>query len=332
MPQSKEKRIEQFLERAKLRAQPLPLKGDASTRSFYRIPFHKGTAVMMVYDTPQPEVERTFLDVHDHLSACGVPVPRIYDYDQETSIMLIEDCGDISLEERLRGAAPEEYRHFYRCAIEILLKIQITGTAARRECAAFSRSFDEHKLTEELDFFLTHTVEGFFKARLAKGEKEGVRQAFTFLAARLSGLPRAFNHRDYHSRNLMAVDRSLMVVDFQDARMGPCQYDLASLLRDSYTVLDGEFRYAMIDYYQLKSSEMGISWHNREDFLERFDLMSLQRNLKACGTFGYMSVVRGNNRYVHYLEPTFAYVREVAPQFSFMSDCLKILGRYVPFL
>ena len=332
MLQSKEKRIQQFLERAKLRAQPLPLTGDASTRSFYRIPFHKGTAVMMVYDAPQSEIERTFLDVCDHLAACGVPVPRIYDYDQETGIILIEDCGDLSLEERLRGAAPEEFRHFYRCAIDILLKIQITGTAARRQCVAFSRSFDEHKLTEELDFFLTHTVEGFFKVRLAKGEKEDVRQAFTLLAARLSALPRVFNHRDYHSRNLMAVDRSLMVVDFQDARMGPCQYDLASLLRDSYTVLDGEFRYSMIDYYLMKSSEMGISWHDRENFIERFDLMSLQRNLKACGTFGYMSVARGNDRYVRYLEPTFAYVKEVAPRFGFMGECIKILTRYVPLL
>lgn len=333
MPQSKEKRLDSFLRKTRhLCGHPSPLRGDASTRSFYRVPFRSGTAVAMVCEETRPEDERIFIEVRDLLAAAGVPVPVIYDYDPETGVILMQDFGDVTLEQRLRDAGPDDCRHFYRRAIDELLKIQVRGTRAGGTGVAFRRAFDEKKLTEELDFFLAHTVEGFFRARLEAPERELIRDAFATLAAGLAALPRALNHRDYHSRNLMVVGSALGIVDFQDARMGPCQYDLASLLRDSYTVVERGLRREMLDYYIGGSAAMGIQWHDREEFIRRFDLMSLQRNLKACGTFGYMAVARGDERYTRYLEPTGAYVRDVAPRFPFMKECMEILGRHVPFL
>jgi len=310
----------------------LRLKGDASRRAFYRVPYRAGTAVMMVRDELQPEEDRSFIDVRNHLAACGAAVPEIYEYDEDNGVILMEDFGDRTLEERLRGADEETFTHFYRAAIDELLTIQIRGTSLRRECIARHRAFDQKKLMEELDFFLLHTVEGLYRASLGKSEREAIRGGFSLLAARLAALPRVLNHRDYHSRNLMVVDGALKIVDFQDARMGPCQYDLASLLRDSYTVLDGSFRNRMVEYYLRESAARGIAWHDRGVFLERFDLMGLQRNLKACGTFGYMAVARGNESYLKYLEPTFAYVRENAPRVDFMRECVQFLARHVPLL
>jgi aminoglycoside/choline kinase family phosphotransferase len=287
---------------------------------------------MMVRDEYQPEEDRAFVEMRDHLAASGAAVPEIYEYDEETGVIVMEDFGDLTLEERLRGADEDTLCHFYRVAIDELLAIQISGAVLRRDCVAYSRSFDRKKLMEELDFFLLHTVEGFYKARLGKGERKAIREGFSILAGRLAALPRVLNHRDYHSRNLMVADGTLRIVDFQDARMGPCQYDLASLLRDSYTVLDGSFRSRMVDYYLRESAERGVAWHDRELFIEQFDLMGLQRNLKACGTFGYMAMVRQNGRYLEYLAPTFAYVKENAPRFDFMGECMRLLGRHVPLL
>ncbi len=308
----------------------LRLKGDASRRAFYRVPYRTGTAVMMVREELEPEEDRSFIDVRNHLAACGAAVPEIYQYDKDNGVILMEDFGDLTLEERLRGADGEAFSHFYRVAIDGLLTIQILGTSLRCECIARDRAFDRKKLMEELDFFLLHTVEGLYKATLEQGEREAIREGFSLLAARLAALPPVLNHRDYHSRNLMVMDGTLKIVDFQDARMGPCQYDLVSLLRDSYTVLDGSFRNLMVEYYLRESAARGIAWHDGEMFLERFDLMSLQRNLKACGTFGFMAVARGNENYLKYLEPTFAYVKENAPKVDFMRECARLLARHVP--
>lgn len=330
MPQSKENRVEAFLRSRGAGGAPARLRGDASTRSFYRVALRAGTAVLMTRDEPGPEEDRIFVEVRDHLAACGVGVPEIYDWDRENGIVLMEDFGDLTLEEHLASADGDERRRLYRLAVEELLLIQISGTCLRRDCVAFHRAFDEEKLSRELDFFLRHTVEGLYRAALSGGEREEIGAGFAALSARLAAMPRVLNHRDYHSRNLMVAGERLGVVDFQDARMGPCQYDLASLLRDSYAVLDPAFRLEMAGYYLDASRDRGMEWRDRREFMERLDLACLQRNLKACGTFGYMAVARGDRRYLASLEPTFAYVREVAPRFPFMDGCMRVLSRRVP--
>ena len=333
MPESKKNRIANFLERRpSVSKRLIPLRGDASTRSFYRVMLSGRSAVMMVIEDPQGEEDLPYINVRNHLASCGVNVPEIYEYDGTNGILLVEDFGDLTLAERLKGEGLEQYRRYYRLAIDELAKIQIMGTARGGDCIAFQLAFDRQKLLQELDFFIEHNLEGYFGVRLSSDEREAVRGMFADLAGELASLPRLINHRDYHSRNLMVVNDAIGVVDFQDARMGPCQYDLASLLRDSYTVLEDSLRDEAINYYLVKSREMGVSWCDKDEFVYRFDLMSIQRNLKACGTFGYMAVVRGDKSYLRYLEPTFRYVKENSVRFEWMGDCIKILSRYVPML
>ena len=112
-------------------------------------------------------------------------------------------------------------------------------------------------------------------------------------------------HRDYHSRNLMWRDERLCIIDFQDARLGPDTYDLASLLRDSYVDLPEQVVDELIAYFlalQGRSAESA-------EFRRRFDLMALQRNLKALGTFGYQTTARRNPVYIQYIPRTLNYVR-----------------------
>jgi len=121
-------------------------------------------------------------------------------------------------------------------------------------------------------------------------------------------------HRDYHSRNLMLSDDSLYIIDFQDARMGPDTYDLASLLRDSYVdITDRELDDLIAYFLALKGCADGA------DYRRRFDLMALQRNLKALGTFGYQTMTRRNPVYIQYMPRTLRYARsnlEKYPRFA----------------
>ena len=108
------------------------------------------------------------------------------------------------------------------------------------------------------------------------------------------------HHRDFHSRNLMSHQDALYWIDFQDARMGPAHYDLASLLRDSYVELDEEFVADLAEEFRQRA----VPGESRDTFLRRFELMSIQRNLKALGTFGYMGAVRGSRVYLPYIPRT----------------------------
>ena len=115
-------------------------------------------------------------------------------------------------------------------------------------------------------------------------------------------------HRDYHSRNLMLHDDRLYIIDFQDARMGPDTYDLVSLLRDSYVDLPEQTVNELIAYFlALKGTTDPMQ---ETVFRERFDLMALQRNLKALGTFGYQTTARRNPVYIQYIPRTLRYVRD----------------------
>jgi aminoglycoside/choline kinase family phosphotransferase len=131
-------------------------------------------------------------------------------------------------------------------------------------------------------------------------------------------------HRDYHSRNLMLHDGSLYIIDFQDARMGPDTYDLVSLLRDSYVDLTDRELDELIAYFLALRKGTGRST-SAEEFRTRFDLMALQRNLKALGTFGYQTITRRNPVYIQYMPRTLRYARtnlEKYPRFARLRELL----------
>ena len=182
----------------------------------------------------------------------------------------------------------------------------------------------------ELDFMLEHYVRGLKKSSLNKRETGEVRRHFLSLSETLASQEPTFTHRDYHSRNLMAKDGRLILLDFQDARMGPCQYDLVSLLRDSYVHLEDGFRNEMIEHYIKQKEKEETRPVNRQEFYRIFDWMSIQRNLKALGTFAYQSVVKGNHRYLEYIPVTLAYVRQTLNTRPDLGELRQTLIKFLP--
>jgi aminoglycoside/choline kinase family phosphotransferase len=131
-------------------------------------------------------------------------------------------------------------------------------------------------------------------------------------------------HRDYHSRNLMLHAGRLYLIDFQDARMGPDTYDLVSLLRDSYVdVTDRELDELIAYFVALKGIKDAAA------FRQRFDLMALQRNLKALGTFGYQTIARGNPVYIQYIPRTLRYARTNLERYLRFARLRELLATHV---
>ena len=131
-------------------------------------------------------------------------------------------------------------------------------------------------------------------------------------------------HRDYHSRNLMLHRGRLHMIDFQDARLGPDTYDLVSLLRDSYVdITDLEVDELIAYFLALKGGQ------DEAEFRRRFDLMALQRNLKALGTFGYQTTTRRNPVYIQYIPRTLRYVKTNLEKYPRFARLRELLGAHV---
>jgi aminoglycoside/choline kinase family phosphotransferase len=173
-------------------------------------------------------------------------------------------------------------------------------------------AFDVEKLSWELQFFVKHFLGAYRGAVLSAAEREALDRELMRLAEELAAEPRVLCHRDYHSRNLMLHHGQLYIIDFQDARMGPDTYDLVSLLRDSYVDLSEREVDELIAFFlALRGVSAGAGATSSEPraFRRRFDLMAMQRNLKALGTFGFQTATRGNPVYIQYIPRTLAYVR-----------------------
>ena len=122
----------------------------------------------------------------------------------------------------------------------------------------------------------------------------------------------------------MLSDGSLYIIDFQDARLGPDTYDLASLLRDSYVdIADRELDELIAYFLALKGLADG------EEFRRRFDLMALQRNLKELGTFGYQTMTRRNPVYIQYMPRTLRYARTNLEKYSRFARLRDLLSAHV---
>ncbi len=112
--------------------------------------------------------------------------------------------------------------------------------------------------------------------------------------------------------------------------MGLAQYDLASLLRDSYVVLRDELRESLLDYYLSRVEEKTGEKIDRPRFRYIFDMTSLQRNLKAIGTFAFQAVGRNNSSYLKYIPNTLNYVRKNLEKYDEFAPYRMVLASYLP--
>jgi aminoglycoside/choline kinase family phosphotransferase len=247
-----------------------------------------------------------FVSIARLLAAVPLPVPRILHHSNELGVLGLEDLGDVTLQAHLGAASPGQHAALYREAVTLIVRMQQRGDALRSDqYPPYRIAFDVEKLTWELEFFVKHYVLAYKGATLADDERHILRREWSSIVEELSAEPRVLCHRDYHSRNLMLHRGQLYMIDFQDARMGPDTYDLASLLRDSYVDLTPQHVDELIAFFLALKGVNGQD----EEFRRRFDLMAVQRNLKALGTFGYMTTSRNNTVYIQYIPRTLAYVK-----------------------
>jgi N-acetylmuramate 1-kinase len=322
-------RINRYLRESGLateRARVVPLTGDASDRKYFRIIPPDGPACVLALHAGAIEFgSLPFANVADLLQQIPLPVPIILGHSDELGILALQDLGDVTLQAHLGSAPLTEHAALYRQAVALIEQLQRRGTELQSDrYLPYSIAFDVDKLTWELNFFVKHFVEGYRASPLSTAERETFDMESAVIVRELASEPRVLCHRDYHSRNLMLHDGSVYIIDFQDARMGPDTYDLVSLLRDSYMDLPERQVEDLIAYFLALKGRP-----DDEDFRRRFDLMSVQRNLKALGTFGYQTMTRRNPVYLQYIPRTLRYVRDNLEKYPRFGRLREVLAAHI---
>jgi N-acetylmuramate 1-kinase len=322
-------RIEGYLTRSGLASQAprvVPLTGDASDRRYFRVMLPDAASIVLALNAAPFEFEKLpFVNVARLFARMPVPIPTVLGHADDLGVLALTDLGDVTLQAHLGAATPSEHAALYRQAVALIATLQRRGAElASPEYLPYTIAFDVEKLTWELDFFIKHFIEAYRGVVIPAAARDQLRREFQVIVEALASEPRVLCHRDYHSRNLMLHQGELYIIDFQDARLGPDTYDLVSLLRDSYVDLPEQTVSELLAYFLALNGRSG----DDREFRRRFDVMALQRNLKALGTFGYQTTTRRNPVYIQYIPRTLRYVRdnlEQLPEFDRIRDLLGAL-------
>jgi aminoglycoside/choline kinase family phosphotransferase len=344
-----EQGMQSFIEKSREIQSIEKMPGDASTRKYYRVRAHgenkdqiKSLVVMVMEPFEEKGDQINFLAIQKHLHELGVDVPKVLDFDAKNGFIMLEDLGDVTLLRCLQDVSDEATeRKYFEHAIDALVDMH-TKTGPHKnaqEIAGFQLFFDCEKLMWEVNFTMEHFYEKHLQRKIAEADQKIIQAGFTKICTELQNAPaKVFTHRDYHSRNLMvtnpaqgANDSRYVMIDFQDARMGPCQYDLASLLRDSYYQLDEKQIHALTRYYLKRMQEAGHEIKDVAQFDRLFDLMAVQRNFKAIGSFASFLNRRGNPAYLKFIGNTFENIRRNLLKYPEFKQLREVLFHYYYF-
>lgn len=283
-----------------------PASGDASFRRYFRLTLPDGTTRIAMDAPPEREDCRPFVAVARAFEELGLHVPHIFSQDLERGFLLLSDLGNRLYLDALNS---ETAGRLYGDALGALAVIQACGPQEGLP------PYDRALLLREMELFREWLVGKQLGLALQAEEQRMLERTFERLIANALEQPRVCVHRDYHSRNLLVTPSpNPGILDFQDAVAGPVTYDLVSLLRDCYIRWSREQVEQWAMNYYLLAVQSGVLRHEHEgEFLRWFDLMGVQRHLKAAGIFARLNRRDGKPGYLKDIPRTLGYIVEVAP-------------------
>lgn len=301
------------------------LTGDASFRRYFRIQCN-GLSQIVMDAPPDKEALEPFVHIAQTLAKANVHTPEIIHMDLQQGFLLLSDFGDQLLLGALDTNSADDYYHE---AINTLFKIQ--------ECPINDPklpAFDKAFMLKEMHLCPEWFFTAYLKLELSDSESLLIQDTMNWIAEEVAKQPQVFIHRDYHSRNLMLINKTngydLGVIDFQDAMRGPLSYDLVSLLKDCYISWPREQIITWVNYFYSHNSL--AKNYDLAEFIRFFDLCGLQRHLKVLGIFCRLYLRDGKSGYLKDLPLTLKYVLECTERYPELhSFCHFLQNRaYLP--
>ena len=281
-----------------------PASEDASFRYYYRLTINNNTFIVMDAP-PHHEDSKSFVRVNNILHECNVNVPIIHNMDLKQGFLLLSDFGDDHYLSKLTAFSAN---NLYSDAIQTIISMQLSGDTKGLDI------YNEVLLRDEISLFTDWLLNKHLDITLSIHQINAIDNLFDLLVTNALEQPQVFVHRDFHSRNLMMMpDNNPGVIDFQDAIIGPITYDLVSLLKDCYIKWSKKEINNWVDLYckQLAMHD-GKLKIDRGQFQRWFDLMGVQRHLKACGIFARLFHRDNKHQFLKDIPRTLSYIVDLS--------------------
>jgi NDP-sugar pyrophosphorylase family protein len=279
------------------------LYGDGSDRKWYRINRGNESLVMadhgIRHDNSICEAD-AFVAIGRHLHAKGIPVPKIYSYDTFSGHVFMEDLGDMNFQTLVNNTEnQDDIVSHYKLLIQHIGKLFVDGVKDFNPAWTYQTAYysKELILNNECHYFVDAFLKGYLKmdVRFLDVEDEFNALADKALKFAVNG----FMHRDLQSRNIMVKNNRFYFIDFQGGRLGPIQYDLASLLIDPYVNLSQPVK-AILLKYAVETLSPTIRM-DPDKFLSCYQYCSITRNLQILGAFGFLSRIKKKTYFEKYI-------------------------------
>ncbi len=260
-----------------------PLADDASFRRYDRLSGTQARAVLMDAPPPQEDV-RPFVAVSAILNHLGFSAPRVLAQDAGQGLLLLEDLGDDRLADRV-DAGGAEVEGLYALATDTLIALHDAWDAAEDLPAHVPPVYDMHKLVEGEAMLLADWYAPAVGRRLDAAARDAWADAWRSALTPALALPHTLVLRDYFPDNLMYRPdrpgvRACGLLDFQDAVIGPCAYDLMSLLQDARRDVPAQIEETMLRRYL--DARPGI---DSRALRTGYTVLAAQRHAKVIGIF-----------------------------------------------
>jgi len=305
------KDLEEWLEQIGCDGTLEPVDADASFRKYYRLKSSMHSGIVMDASL-QKESVAPFIDIEHRLYEAGVRVAKINTYNLKEGFVFMEDLGSTHLADVIN----DDMQLYYGKAIETLVKMQNADT---KDLPIYDAKF----LRFEMDLMKEWYLEKHLGLTLDETQLTMLDNILEHINSEVLLQPQGvFVHRDYHSRNLMfGCSDELVVIDYQDARIGAVTYDLVSLLRDVYVELNPQ------DVKRMALHFRDIKGLNVDDdtFMRWFDYMGLQRHIKILGIFARLSLRDEKVGYLDDIPLTLKYIVNVASKYPELSGLVSLL-------
>jgi aminoglycoside/choline kinase family phosphotransferase len=301
-----------------------PASADASFRRYFRVTLASGETRIVMDAPPGREDCRPFLRVAALFRDAGAHVPEVYAQNLEQGFLLLSDMGSRTYLDALGAdTAPA----LYRDANAALVAIQ------RASRPGVLPGYDRALLEREMNLFPDWYVVRHLGVTLDSGQETALRGVFETLLANNLAQPRVFVHRDYHSRNLMAVDGAYPanpgVLDFQDAVYGPITYDPVSLYRDAYVAWDEERELDFVIRYWETARRAALPVGADFDAFHRdYEWMGAQRQIKVLGIFARLFHRDGKDGYLKDMPRVLGYLRRASRHHRELMPLARLLDQW----
>ncbi len=312
-----------------------PLSGDAGFRNYFRFSV-QGNPYIAVDAPPQSSNNLGFVAIAQALLQQGIEVPKVISHDLEQGFLSISDFGEQLFADVI--SEKNMIKH-YQQAIDLLPVIAGTKLNSSYSLPIYDKAFIEL----ELSIFSEWLLATHLQINLSAQQQTQLEQCFNYLVDSALAQPQVFMHRDYHSRNIMCLaelslkpqpeqssSSTLGIIDFQDAVLGPITYDVVSLLRDCYVRWPDEQVEQLFDYFcQLITQELNLDEIPKAQWRRWFDLMGLQRHIKASGIFARLYHRDNKSGYLADIPLTLSYIIDISSQYPELAFLHQLVGEQV---